>query len=353
MSEFHILQPSDRSRAVFGGIFGATEPNPDNENIVRFKIDPALKRCSAIFVSLPPDGMELKKSDVITLDVPDFMVDALKATLARGLQNNWDKQYESLMPGRRAIYQEADDDVGDGRGATLVAIPGMGSVSQGVLEQVLRAEQNVARQAVDALVESLPGVKPFFVNLALNDVWVYTDYSNEDGDTLTRENGGYFSISNNPITCIPIDAWGEFDLPTWEASNKAENTTRLESNSIDMDVAIPIYLPALPEPDLLGENNDPELRQQQAKLMLQTILDTPLLERLIIKNAPYMALDFDSAVIRDDEGDDEDDRGDEDEDGLEREDDPGGSIQAGEEDEDGLEAELQEVAPRARESLGM
>jgi len=344
MTEFHILKPSDHSYQVFGGIFGSIESNPNNESVVKFEIDPELKRCSTHFQSLPQNGMEISRDEVVTLNVPDSMVDALKVLLARSLQNKWNKLYAQRYEHLILRARSYDDQVETRQETTLAAVPGVMPVSQTVLLQALKAEQEVANQAVEALVANYPDVKPFFVNIRLEDVEFYTN-----GTDHLELGISHFSTDVKPsdhCNPVPIAQWGDFQHPALEETNNARTAMVLRNTSGDIDVAIPIYLPELTGVDFLGENNESELREKQAKLMIDVITETPIVKDIVTNNASCMVPNYDSAIVIERKYNEVDSYGDDESD---EDDDEYGSDDEG--SNSGLETAYQEHRPR--EGAGM
>jgi len=288
MIQLHILNPLDASHRVFGGVFGTATPAADDLH-VNFKIDAGLKACSRLFETLPPEGIQIDADQVVTVTLPDEkMADAVKANLARALQTQWERQYQSLMDK---------------------------ASSQSMMVHALAAEQQTAREGIDRFVASLSGVAPYLVTVHLDDADVYTDEAGKRtiivrGDFHTALNLGVGFAQAVPTT------WGDFKHESFDATHQAPNAAQTQEESgsgearfpsdcvAQLDVTIPLYLPTMPAP-------------QELQAMLAVSMQTPLLKELIVHNAPFLVPNFDSMEVIEGEvwcyGDDDDDEDDGDE----------------------------------------
>lgn len=241
MAKLHILIPQGgiaTGAHVFRGMYGTVEPvtpqavrNGEDASAmaVNFTVDPALARSSNTMQALRAGlALTVTQNDIHTIEAPDDVVNALKATIAQGLLIQWERGYEQL--GVRS--DDNTDDVADSvDSARLVAIPGMGSISKSLLTQALQAERDVARRGIHQLIENLPGLDRKWVDVNLANLVVNSFDSNQ----LHTD---YVSVS----------AAQELNLQPYSEELRNDNGTISQEASgarfVDGVARVPIYVPS-------------------------------------------------------------------------------------------------------------
>jgi len=264
MANLCVLAPSDASKQVFGGIFGTVESIPDDESRVAFKIDPNLKACSGFLSNLPGDAVVIDRTDVLTLSVDDEVADALKATIARGLQSHWNQLYGTLD---------------------------RSEPTSSVLGQALHAERLMASHAIDALVAKTPDIEPHYALVSFERA----DVSVDDNNVLRLET----LYAPSPFASPTVTLAANVDTPpTWDSTPSESPWTVTQGYeqaqmpefvdmAVSMNIAVPLYLP---------KNEDVSIaaREQWVAAILRPILDNPILIERVIKNNPYCIPDMKS-----------------------------------------------------------
>ena len=354
--QLHIFSPLGAGQHVFSGMFGTFTPVAEDSQMVDFHVDPSVSACSTSLNALSlRSGLRVRASEVVTVEGSTAVINAVKANLARGLETQWNtgyKQVLSMLSNNNPAENEENDT--DRTSTRLVAIPGLGTINPTLLEQSVRVERDIADRGIDSLVNGIPDVAPYFVDVNYKGMWLGFDMHGTG-----RSNSAPAEVEvilDSPT--LPIARWGQVRHEDYAATSTIDPNTEQQDGWKDVTVAIPVYLPtstqaaavqfvpAHSEPETVAVapaqpsrfsfgarqsapaapiqtatvQNDARAQQvsdpasspaEGARQVLELIAITPILKSMIIDRPAASFINYasqrDSTVQRMDEGADDDD----------------------------------------------
>jgi len=335
MAELHILNPTGQGMHVFKGMFGTVKQVSEDSELITFQPDPAIARCSSSMQALlQSNSFKVQPHEVVSIQVNDDVLVAIKASLARGLQEQWNRGYAQILGSIQTRQVAAEN--GNHR-ATLTAIPGLGPINTSMLHQAVQAEKDVANRGIEQYVSSLTTVAPYWLDIALKGVFVT---QNGEGN-LAHSNALEIepkTVSQGPV---PMAGWGDADhlhySPTQELAPGLSYAV-VPAGYYDVTAAIPVYLPVQQSGHMAQATarlitrvfrfgsggaaeeravsaNEPSI--EKAQEVMDIIMGTPILREMLVNHPAQMVLDYNSRTettlplveLSDDDGDDDDEGG--------------------------------------------
>ena len=294
MASLHIISANGAGSHVFKGMFGTITPVENDPRSVMFKFAPGIVACSTSLSALSVgSGVKLKLSEVTTIEASEGAINAIKATLAKCMLHKWEQGYAALS----GKFTPSDDDiVRDAE--TLVAIPGLGTVSKSLLSQSLDVEREIAQRGIENMINSIPNVAPYWMQIKSKQMWVG---NNLEGDKVIT---GPAHISNIDIEALPVPMAGWSDQ---EKPYKPMNPNDGVDGWFDAKRAIPVYLPVeslgivhrLARAVGFAAADEGSISPQQKALFEETmglIQTTYVLRDLVIDNAQFSVVDGSTLV---------------------------------------------------------
>lgn len=334
MSKLHILQDQGRAAIIFNGMFGSVCAEGEGGTVL-FKLDPELAKCSSLLSGpIVQRGLQVPASSVITIEADDDVINAIKANVARGLLSRWEIQYNAMLGtlGQGTLNHEGQD-----HAATLVAVPGMGSLSPSLLSQALDSERSVARNNIERLISTLD-VQPHWVDVQINGL--YLQLKDEFSNDVVAASNFRVTDSESGLNPVSMDAWNTV-REDYAATCNVEDTVDFSAGVYDVKGSLPVYLPK-PRQSVAetltrrvgsffsfggasAQNQAPAQAPRPvaasagaevaANRVMEIIMQTPVLMELVKSTTPVPNIDFRSRVLREaenvygDEYEDEDDDG--------------------------------------------
>ena len=226
---------------ILNGAFGEIEPVESIDDLdpkVKFHVDPLLKACSPSLQALVGNAPEIvSASAVMTIEADEDIVNALKANLARAFEARFDRDYDQVLS---TLDSRLAMGTGNSR-AMILSIAG----GRNNLENALHQERAIAKAGIQRLVNSLPDVQPYWVDVTFKGSYVSTDVENK----LTHDRPVAIEPVSPQSAPVPMAGWGDRDHVHYTDSGA---DVQLEPGYYDMTVAVPIYLPA-PNGGLLSQ----------------------------------------------------------------------------------------------------
>jgi len=320
MSKLHILQEQGRAAIIFQGMFGTASPG-DKEGTVVFKLDPELAKCSSLLSgAIAQRNLVVPASSVVTIEADDDVINAIKANVARGLLSRWEAQYNAILG---ALGQGTVDHEGQDHVATLVAVPGMGSLSPSLLSQALQSEHTVARQNIERLISTL-GVQPHWVDVQINGL--YLRLKDEFSNDVVSDGNFEVTDSETGLNPVPMATWNKV-REDYATTCNVEDTVDFRAGLYDVKGSLPVYLPK-PRQGAVetmtrrvgslfsfggtsAKNRAPAQAPRPvatpagaevvASSVMEIIMQTPVLMDLVKSMTPVPNIDFNSRVLRETE----------------------------------------------------
>lgn len=328
MAELHILNPTGQGMHVFKGMFGTIKQVSEDSGLITFQPDPAIARCSSSMQALlQSNSFKVQPHEVVSIQVNDDVLDAIKASLARGLQEQWNRGYAQVLGSIQTRQVAAEQ--GNHR-ATLTAIPGLGPINTSMLHQAVQAEKDVANRGIEQYVSSLTSVAPYWLDIALKGVFVS---QNSEGN-LTHSNALEIepkTVSQGPV---PMAGWGDADHLHYSPTQELAPDAVVQAGFYDVTAAIPVYLPVQQSGHMAQtaarlitrafrfgsggasderamSTNEPSI--EKAQEVMNIIMGTPILREMVVNHPAQTVLDYNSRTETtlpltelSDDGDDED-----------------------------------------------
>lgn len=312
MSQLHIFNLQGAGARLFKGIFGTIAPSPEGEQYVVFTIDPELAKSSALFThGQLSTGVTVRKTDLVTIEAEDQVVNAIKANVARALLNGWEAAYKQVL-GRYDDLLERANHAQESENAD----PAYQRVMPSFSEYAVLAEREMARSGINALIQSIPKVHPYMIDVHVKGMRVTVLEGVRESDGM----GSVEAAANlNPV---PINGWDNADTHPYKASQASVvgedgADALLQAYYHDANVSVPVYLSVAPTQDLRNpvpaapastrfsfgisqSTETPEapetgaVEQDVNQEVVNLILTTPLLKDMIVVNSPVKVVDYES-----------------------------------------------------------
>jgi hypothetical protein len=309
MAELHILNPTGQGMHVFKGMFGTIRQVSEDSGLINFQPDPAIARCSSSMQALlNSNSFKVQPHEVVSIQVNDDVLVAIKASLARGLQEQWNRGYAQVLGSIQTRQVAAEQ--GNHR-ATLTAIPGLGQINTSMLHQAVQAEKDVANRGIEQYVSSLTSVAPYWLDIALKGVFVS---QNSEGN-LTHSNALEIEPKTVSQVPVPMAGWGDADHLHYSPTQELAPDAVVQAGFYDVTAAIPVYLPvqqgghmAQAAARLISRafrfgssgasdeqamsTNEPSI--EKAQEVMDIIMGTPILREMVVNHPAQAVLDYNS-----------------------------------------------------------